>query len=114
MTAEAAHQARLALDDRGSNVDVVRWIIVMVMSVFIRHLSVRFQDLSNIRLLHLSVFDDSDSPLGSMYNTHLPKTKNDILGSNGGADSKSTISSCTLSYMPFVLTHMLRLFSYTS
>ena len=58
------------------------------MPVVIRHLSVRFKDLSDIRILHLTVTDDHESPLGAVFETHLPKCKVDILGTSGGADSE--------------------------
>ena len=88
MTAEAAAQARACINNAGGHVLSIRWILTMVMINVIRCLTVRFVDLSNIRLSHLSVIDDFDSPLGAAYSIHLPKSKNDILGTSGGANSE--------------------------
>ena len=55
------------------------------MMVSIRFLACRSETLREIRLSHVSVVDDDDSPIGVALRIFLPKSKGDPLGKNGGA-----------------------------
>lgn len=63
----------------------LRFVELMVMIVVIRFLACRCCNLLDITLLHLSVQDDADSPIGAALRFFLPRQKGDPLGSNGGA-----------------------------
>ena len=63
----------------------LRWVLLFVMMVSIRFLACRSETLREIRLSHVSVVDDDDSPIGVALRIFLPKSKGDPLGKNGGA-----------------------------
>ena len=65
--------------------DGLRFLMLAIMMGTIRFLACRLCTLVDIRLAHISVADDSDSPLQAVLRFFLPKHKADRLGSNGGA-----------------------------
>jgi hypothetical protein len=90
LTAAAAKLALATSTSPGGGfLKSLRWVQIMVMMVVIRWISSRCCNLLDIRLAHLAVYDDSDSPLGAVLRFFLPKQKGDPLGSNGGAFMRS-------------------------
>ena len=84
--AAAADKAAKEASASGCGIfDGLRWVMIMVMMVVIRFLSCRCCTLIEIKLAHISVADDSDSPLAAVMRFFLPKHKADRLGTNGGA-----------------------------
>jgi hypothetical protein len=63
----------------------LRWVEFAAMMVHIRFISTRCDTLRDIRMDHLDCIDDATSPLGVTLRDYIPKAKQDILGTNGGA-----------------------------
>jgi len=63
----------------------LRWIQIMAMLVLVRFLACRCCTLLDIRLSHVRIIDDDDSPLGAAVRIFIPRQKGDPLASNGGA-----------------------------
>ena len=84
--AYAAAYAADAAGNVGAGVfDGLRWIMILIMMVVIRFLSSRCCTLIDIKLAHVVVADDPDSPIGAVFRFFIPKHKADRLGTNGGA-----------------------------
>lgn len=97
LVAKCAEQAAKQVQANGNNIFAgLRVILMMVMTVVIRFLSCRFCTLSDIRLSHLTVADDEDSPIGAAFRIFIPKHKADPLGSNGGAAMRAVSESLLL------------------
>lgn len=84
LTGAAAAKAESVAKSLGFTA-ALRFVELMVMIVVIRFLACRCCNLLDITLLHLSVQDDADSPIGAALRFFLPRQKGDPLGSNGGA-----------------------------
>ena len=87
--ASALHASAAALaqleSSKGGIYAALRWVQILAMLVVIRFLACRCTTLLDMRVVHVTVADDDDSPLGTATRFFIPKQKGDPLSSNGGA-----------------------------
>jgi hypothetical protein len=96
--------AAVCRDLGGGVVQSLRWVMLMAMLVVIRFLSCRCCTLLSITLLHLTVVDDVDSPLGATLRFFLVVCKGDPMGTNGGAAMRAYPQRFNLYLCPVLIT----------